>query len=263
MSNNEQPSDHEGKTLDPNPQTLSGTVQQHGKQHDTIVGIGSPMINMTDCLKKWRYVNRFVINTSDAPGSTVFQWDPWAIRGLAQTSGSYYNMHWQDASLLCCEYMNVVPIFRFMLISQSMITGRYQFHYSPDYQILDSDFRNPVLEWDLSASRDIDLAMPSYSQMGTRPTRLANNLNVLPSPQTSVVMAMPYSYYKAGYFYLRVMNPVQALSIFPSTYDVLIFQSFIPISQACITNPWHSVRISSNGTPFPEYVLDFNPGSTV
>jgi len=211
--------------------------------------IGAPALTPDQCISKWRFCGEFRINRNDTLGASKLTFNPWTPRTMSGVSVSdpnninpYSYCHFQDMAMLCAEYFNAVPIYRFWGIYPDMMQGRYYFEMNPARDNFANNYRRqPIIEWDLSKSDYIDITIPSYSQAGVRPTR-SQSSGYFTGPGEST---LPLSYYDSGTISLFCQNPVQILSIFPDAYYITIWQTFIDLQQYVACPPYRL----RHGTP--------------
>ncbi|UUW06598.1 VP2 [Cat Tien Hospitalitermes polycipi-like virus] len=251
------------KPQDPQPQTFTGSASAEGQQLAPIRSIGAPAMTNKRAMSKWRMVMNYSVSRSD-PIAAKYTFNPWCPRAMANGNPvTIFDLpHWQDFSLLSCEYYTATPVWRFQLVAPSTIQGRYYFSYYParDNGIVGNVRRQPLIEWDLSVQDYIDITVPSFSQSGLRPTRWTEFAF---TPVTGVPREprLPLSYFDSGLITFSCSSPVQILSLFPDTYDIVVWQCFVDSSQYCVTTPWKANKIdwlSSNNSYASDYCLEMS-----
>lgn len=219
----------------PQPQVISGTLGESGAPlaatHAGILPnvIDSNSLALVDC------IGMFSVKTSDEPGKRVVGIGlPYADAPF--TGDTYPNRpcNWNNVLMRSHEYWDCTQDLSFTFVGPAPIVGKLLITYDPAALSIPADFstvyrfdrRKLTVEWDLAATKVATISIQGFKIDHKRPTCLGTIQGIKTAELTGPKISLHGHSTSIGAISINVIQRLQAMSLYPSSFTVLVTTSF-------------------------------------
>lgn len=217
----------------PQPQVIEGTLGEQGNPLPYQDVRDFPSIMDSNLIENVDFIDSFSVNTSFPHGTSLFTCQTPIMK--ADSTGNDYNiahvMNWSHFPMLTHLYWDVVQQIGFTMVAPQAITGKLLITYDPTalnsygfdkYRV---DRRKITTEWDLSESKTKWIEVEGFK---LDEKRSITHYNIPASSSSGYDFAQQQLHdfsCNLGMISLNIIQPLQAVALYPSSFTVLVFAS--------------------------------------